>query len=505
MATTRPLTIKSRPGVKRDGTQFDGDSYTDALWCRFQRGLPRKIGGYSASTQRLDEKVYGMGSFSSGGSNYLHLGMASKLIQAVVGSSGSVSALNDRTPAGFAADDNNLWQFANLPDQVASVTDVLAHAAPNLADIDSPIERPIYFGQANIAGAFIATGLTAVSGGVTAIGPYAFGYGNSGVIEWSDPNDPTTINNQARVTGQKIVFGRPLRGGGGGPAGIFWSLDAIVRATFNSDPAVVFDFDEMATELSILSARSITEYNGVYYWWDSSGPIMFNGVVRDVPNDMNINFLLDNLTPGQRQKMFVMKVPRYGEIWWCAPLFGATECNWAIILNVRENIWYDTALDGTRTSGIFAQVYPKPFMTDGELTDTGYTMWQHETGVDKIEGPSVEPIPSHFTTADLTAISADQAVDKALRVDVIEPDFVQSGDMYCIISGKANARSPDLESTQKTFPEDNGTLAAGSQILRFSENRRELRVTFGSNTPGGDYQMGQVIAHVEETDGRITQ
>lgn len=50
MTTPQPFIIRSKPGIKRDGTQFDGDYYTDAEWCRFQRGLPRKIGGYVAST-----------------------------------------------------------------------------------------------------------------------------------------------------------------------------------------------------------------------------------------------------------------------------------------------------------------------------------------------------------------------------------------------------------------------------------------------------------------------
>ena len=35
--------IKSLPGIKRDGTKFEGDQYVDGQWVRFQRGLPRKI------------------------------------------------------------------------------------------------------------------------------------------------------------------------------------------------------------------------------------------------------------------------------------------------------------------------------------------------------------------------------------------------------------------------------------------------------------------------------
>lgn len=506
MSTLQPVMIRSAPGIQRDGTQFDRKKYSDGVWCRFQRGLPRKIGGFSSITAGLDERVYGMSSFAADNFNYLGLGQASKIVQAQINSStATFSGLVDRTPVGFSVNAANLAQFGLLPSAVVSeATDLIAHSAPNLLDISSTVERPIYVGQANLTTVLTATGLDQVSGGTCVIGPYVFGYGSGGTIVNSAPNDPATQANRARVTGQKIVYGRPLRGGGG-PAGLFWSLDAIVRATFNAGTND-FDYDEMATELNILSSRSIVEYNGVFYWWDVSGPMMFNGVVREVPNDVNINYILDNLNYDYRQKMFVMKNPRWGEIWWCVPLFGATECNWAIILNVRENLWYDTPLpDAGRTSGIWPQAFRRPLMTDSFETDTGFSLWQHEVGADKVNGTSVEPVPASFTTADMSPIVGDQPVDKSLRVEIIEPDFVQVGDMTVEIVGKSNARSQEVTSAPKTFVADDGNLPAEQQIVRLRENRREMSFRFASNTQGGNFEAGQSIAHVGLDDGRITK
>lgn len=509
MATPQVTTLKSKPGVQRDGSEFGDDYYIDALWCRFQRGLPRKIGGYRSVTSHLDEKVYGMNSFSADLINYIALGMASKLTQASIDSTGILSALVDRTPAGFTVDANNSWQFANLPSGVATATDLIAHAAPNLLDIASTAEFPIYSGQADLATPLVASALDPVSGGVTTIGPYIMGYGTGGFINWSAPGDPTVQQNLARVTGQKIVYGRPLRGAGGGPSGLFWSLDALVRGVFNpgADPTTdpVFSFDELATDLSLLAARSVVEYNGVFYWWDNSGPLMFNGVVQEVPNELNINFLLDNINQTYRNKMFAMKVARWGEIWWCFPFGDATECNYAVIYNVRERAWYDTPLPGSgRTSGLFAQVYPKPFMTDADATASGFTLWQHETGANKILGVLIDPVPSYFETTQITLLIGDQPMDKALRVAIIEPDFVQVGEMTCQINGKANARAPDISSNLIAFPPDNGALSAEDQVIRFSENRREMTFKWMSNTTDGDYQMGRILIHIEPTDGRIT-
>ena len=49
--------ITSLPGVKRDGTNLDGDFFNDAQWCRFQRGRPKKMGGMQLITGNLSGPV----------------------------------------------------------------------------------------------------------------------------------------------------------------------------------------------------------------------------------------------------------------------------------------------------------------------------------------------------------------------------------------------------------------------------------------------------------------
>lgn len=68
------FTIDTLPGVQRDGTVFDMNFYTDALWVRFQRGRPRKIGGYRSITS--DAKGYSRGLYvnSTDGNNQVFNG-----------------------------------------------------------------------------------------------------------------------------------------------------------------------------------------------------------------------------------------------------------------------------------------------------------------------------------------------------------------------------------------------------------------------------------------------
>ena len=48
--TAKVFALDTKAGIQRDGTIFDKEFYSDGQWVRFQRGRPRKMGGYSAIT-----------------------------------------------------------------------------------------------------------------------------------------------------------------------------------------------------------------------------------------------------------------------------------------------------------------------------------------------------------------------------------------------------------------------------------------------------------------------
>ena len=90
-----------------------------------------------------------------------------------------------------------------------------------------------------------------------------------------------------------------------------------------------------------------------------------------------------------------------------------------------------------------------------------------------------------------------------MRCVMIEPDFVQSGDMTVQITGRANARAPEVTSEEHTFTDQASTVEPFQQVVFFKDTRREMRFIFKSNTVGGDYQMGQCIAHIDVSDGTV--
>jgi len=511
-----PLVLNIPPGIRRDGGFIEGDfTCVDGRWCRFDRGKPRKMNGYQKlvtlangpyQTMLASDKTAGPG---------IYLGSIEALDYVRLQGTTPTAPI-DRTPAAYTADARTLWQFDQIYQPSGSASLIIAHPGLNLADIAQTEDSPLYYASNNDTSQFAPLSpsdgvntLTGVSGGVVILHPYAFYYGNDGYATWSvpgEPNDLTVADGGggfagARICESKVVRGLPYRGGpGNAPAGLFWSLNALVRATFVGSTNV-FNFDTISNDITVLSSSAILEYDGAFYWVGTDRFYFYNGVVRDWPNLLNKDFFWDNLNRAYAQKVYMFKVPRRGEIWICFPRGQSTFCNWAIIFNVLNNSWYDTELPTYgRSAGVAAQVLGYPYMVAAEdatpdAATASYGLWQHETGLDEVDGSTLNAIYSYFTTGNLSR--TDQQSNKALQVQMVEPDFVQTGTLNLFIEGRANARAPNVETGP--FPFDEATQAVHPKTAR-----RFLQFKVESNEVGGSYLMGTPIAHLRDTGGRST-
>lgn len=506
MASNDPIPVEIKPmaGIQRDGTRFDSQQYVDGKWTRFYKDRPKKMGGYTSIINSLPEIVRGMSSYTSQNITYVHLGSETSLLQAKINSSGVFSGLSDRSPVGLTPDENRLWQFEVFYDSAGGNNYLIAHGPPNLNDISNEVETEIYYGVVTDTAVLVDTAVASESGGIAAVPPFLFKFGNNGHVAISAPNNPTSFPDEQWVTSSKLIRGMPMRGGGNGPAAIFWSLDAVIRGTFVST-TTGWAFDTLSSDISVMSSQSIIEYDGNFYWPGVDRFLMFNGIVQEVENETNLDWLLTNLNISQRQKVFAFKVPRYGEIWWCFPYGSATECTHAVVYNIRKKIWYDTILpEGGRSCGVYAKVYNKPLMT-GVEDDSGYQLWQHETGVNKIAGPAAdaEPVQAWFQTNETSLIVSQSPKNKGLRITRLEPDFVQVGPLRLVVKGRANARAAEIDSESFTISEEAAT--AFDQMVGIKESRRLLSLYFESNVLDGDFFMGRSLMHLAESDGRELQ
>lgn len=441
-----------------------------------------------------------------------------------------------------------------------------------------------------------------VSGGVVTLHPYVFVYGNNGLIRncaAGNTSDWVSADaNETNVASTKVVKGLPVRGGSNSPSGLFWSLDSLIRVSYTpttvstgvgTSSTFYWRYDVISSQTSIMSSQCVVEYDGIYYWIGVDRFMLYNGVVKEIPNNMNQNYFFDNLNYEQRQKVYANKVPRYGEIWWFYPRGTATECTDAIVYNIRENCWYDAgeAIGARRSSGYFSQVFHYPINASWEINDTGgvnlyeiydagtgYTdgvypyqnlingagndtcyatitvsggvvtevtvttkgigysttelltspdfdtlaggsgfellvtgtnnyvsIFQHEIGTDYVRGSTALAIQSYFQTSNLGWITggpAQQALagdNYWLRLERVEPDFIQNGQMSLTVTGRPYAQADDSASAPYLFDPT-------THKIDMKEQRRELRLTFESNTIGGDYQLGYLVLSADIGDVR---
>ena len=586
--TAKVITLNVQPGIQRDGTQFDSIKYVDGLWVRFQRGRPRKIGGYNGLFQNATDISRGMIMQSVNGINYVYSGQSDGVYVWQTNNTNGVGSgpTTVTMSSAFSSNVNNLWQWDVGYDSGGSgQLTVLGHPGQNLNDISSTVNTPVMVGQfpygnmtklgiftastvlnstttatitpANLlvdigqtvsgTGITVGTTITAVSqgsstttitlsavatststqtltydnnlsvsGGVCMLYPYVFIYGNNGLIQNNSAGDfqnwVGADANQNNVSATKVVKGMPLRGGTTSPAGLFWSTDQLTRVTYAPQTVgtstIYWRYDIISTQTSIMSSQCVIEYDGIFYWCGVDRFLMYNGVVQEIPNDTNLNYFFDNLNYAQRQKVWATKVPRWGEIWWFYPSGTSTECNNAIIYNVRENIWYDAgfAIGANRSAGVFSEVFRYPIWADNIANTNGsYTLWQHEIGVDQVYLTNVDAVQSYFETNSLGWVGGGpgnpqmQGDNVWIRLERIEPDFVQNGNMNVYIKGKGYADEQDVTSQLSPYVFSPTTLK-----IDMKEQYREMRLRFESNTFNGNYQMGRILISADIGDIRGT-
>ena len=504
---TKISQLGTLPGIKRDGTVVDGDQFSDGQWVRFQRGRPKKMGGYTVFAQSSQGIVRSIQVVPNGNKFRTTYGTSQGIFSLDLATDLSTSGTTTRTPSDYAPGDY-LWQTDVMYDAAVGSSKALTfwHACNALSSINDSTASAVFYGDAYGATALTPIVGLGVSGGVCAATPHLVVYGSDGLVGWSNDNEPTnfTTGNAGftRATALKIVKALPLKGAGYTPSLLLWSLDSVIRM-YRTTGVEIFKFDPVTTESSILAQNSVIEYDGMFFWVGNDRFFVYaGGQVQELPNDMSQNWFFDNVNYAAAQKIWATKVTRYGEIWWFYPRGTATECTDAVIFNVRQKIWYDANL--SRTAGTSVKSFTHPIWADGiSDPDTGgYDVHVHETGYNKVKGGAASAIPSWFETCDFgyptggnVPQNQEEGLNRWTRVVRVEPDFLMNGTMTMDVVGREFPQGPDSITATVTFD-------SNAQRIDVRTQMRHPRLRFTSNILDGYYEMGRTLLHLEPGDVR---
>lgn len=510
-----PLTYKA--GFNRDGTDYQPEFCTEGQWIRFNEGKVQKIGGVvspGALPAYIFEKVQTINLFPDNDPNRIKVYLASqqKIFTFTVSQdfTNKLAITNIQNIA--PPNPNRLFQSSVVIDN--NVKKLLFLETYNAQNIASNTKCKLY--QVNIANnkiTEVAQGgfNNQVSGGMCYAAPHLFLYGENGYVQYSKANNPLDFragntSGSFNISNDKVIYAASVRGGSNSPSLLFWTLSKVVRITNVSEDSdrVNFQIDVVSNASSILSSRAVAEYDGLFFWIGTDRFFVYNGVVQEMVNNSSINYFFDNIDINNRQLVFSVINPRFGEIWWFYPEKGQDQQNVkntrALIYNKRENSWYDTAI--SRDCGIFSSDFG--FMaTYGFSFQNGNLnkfLWKHEVGdkeiaVDAIDSPITSSVTTPFISqAAFNTQNPMSGVDRFLQLKRIEPDFVmndRSKEIKVSINTKRYGQSALTTSAPFTFTGE-------TKKIDTREQGRSISLTFESEH---FFRMGNIMLLMASGDG----
>lgn len=490
--------FRTQPGINRDRTIHDSESFSDGQWVRSVNGRPRKIGGYKLLSVGTDQITRKMFISPLGNKSRVFMFRDNGIFQMDINKDGSITAEIDRTPVGFVAATTTpyIWSVDRLPitDGVNSVAYIFAVAMKNAEDPAQSEEAQIYYGQVILENKFVTVNGQSTSGGLIVSFPYLMKYGNNGIINWSSDSNPTLwpVANFLPVSTTKIVGGARYKG-----AALLWSLNELIRLVYNSNLGT---YTSSTTTCSILSAQTIVEANNDFFWIGDNKFYRYNGLVQKIPNEYNQLFFFDNLNRDYVGKVWGMYIGLFDEIWWFWPDKDHTECNRVLIFNLNDGSWSDSII--SRSTGISSPVTGDIYMASSDGNDlivpNRYGIWQHEVEYDRNEFGSITPIVSYFKTQMFSIFKASAENNVQFRTRRIERDINQTGDMFLEVYNYAFPQSDPQISDPIHFTDIQNAIDV-KQMGRF------VSYKFTSNTLGGFYQVGANLIDYEPGTVRPSQ
>jgi len=262
-------------------------------------------------------------------------------------------------------------------------------------------------------------------------------------IRFSDQEDindytPTAINSagtQRLQDGTKIIGSLKAK-----ETILVWTDNALYTMKFIGAP-FTFGFEQVGTNCGLIGKNAAVEIDGVAFWMSNNGFFMFDGTVKSLPCSVE-DYVYDQADTTKGQQIYAGLNNQFTEVTWYYPSQGSEYNDQYVVYNygaggekLPGGVWYIGT--ESRTTWIDASVYPKPFATKFNDSNTGTfpvivgesglgqtVLFEHEVGTDQVNpNGSTTTVTSFVKSYDFDLQAQGTAGEVFLAVRRFIPDF----------------------------------------------------------------------------------
>jgi hypothetical protein len=324
------------------------------------------------------------------------------------------------------------------------------------------------------------------------------------LVRWSDQENPyqwvPAITNQSgefRLShGSYIVTSNPTR-----QENLIWTDSALYSMQYLGAP-LVWGFNLLMDNLSIMSPNAAVTANNVTYWMGRDKFYVYSGRVETLPCALR-QYVFNDLNLDQAYQVFSGSNEAYNEVWWFYCSNGSTVADKYVIYNYLENLWYYGSMERTAWLDSPLRDYPMAASYDNRILF-------HEVGTDDVSGEAPVAINAYIQSADFDIGDGDHFA----FVWRILPDINFNGSnvdkptVKMEIRPRRNAGAPYSPADNPTVQsQDNYTNTRSYSIQEFDGQvytrlrGRQMALRIESDQLGVAWQLGSIRADIRP-DGR---
>ena len=298
---------------------------------------------------------------------------------------------------------------------------------------------------------------------------------------------------------------------------LVWTDNALYTMKFVGAP-FTFGFEQVGTNCGLIGQNAAIEIDGVAYWMSNNGFFAFDGTVNSLPCSVE-DFVYDDIDTTKGQQIAAGINNLFTEVTWWYPKSGSTFNDRSVVYNYGAKAppgelgnWYtNTNSNSIRTTWIDSLIYPKPYATAYNSSNTGTfpvivgedglgqsVLFEHEIGTDQVNPDGSTTALTSFVQSYNFALQTDQGLGEYfLAMRRFLPNFkVLTGNNKITISISDYPSEDAVATTLSPF-----TVTSATTKVDTRARGRYANIKIENTNSGESWRFGTFQADLQP-DGR---